>query len=183
MPPYYGFQVSKNKKDLIIWWKTLRILMCSRSGQFFLAPMLVIPHKVHIFQEYGIKLFFCVIKFWVEKCSFKSGPLWKKSDMKSLHIFLLFYLLYCVFVVFILRSYIVLPIVQLLPKNKQTRRWEMEKSYVLTPENSKTFLILFQPTMSQKCLFLFPRTHFYSAPKEPDHDAFLQTPILSCPSV
>ena len=59
----------------------------------------------------------------------------------------------------------------------------MEKSYVLTPENSKTFLILFQPTMSQKCLLLFPRTHFYSAPIEPDHDAFLQTPILSCPSV
>ena len=66
-------------------------------------------------------------------------------------------------------------------KTDQPGIWENEKSYLLNPENSKTFLILSQPKMCQKCIFLFPRAHFLGAtraPTEPAHEYFLQTPIL-----
>ena len=55
----------------------------------------------------------------------------------------------------------------------------MQKSYLLNPENSKTFLILFQPKMCQKCLFLFPRAHFLGAthaPTEPVHEFISKPP-------
>ena len=63
-------------------------------------------------------------------------------------------------------------------KTDQPGIWEMQKSYLLNPENSKTFLILSQPKMCQKCIFLFPRAHFLEAthaPTEPAHENFLQT--------
>ena len=60
-------------------------------------------------------------------------------------------------------------------KTDQPGIWEMQKSYLLNPENSKTFLILSQPKMCQKYIFLFPRAHFLGAtcaPTEPVHDFF-----------
>ena len=70
-------------------------------------------------------------------------------------------------------------------KTDQPGIWENEKSYLLNPENSKTFLILFQPKMCQKCLFLFPRAHFLGAthaPTEPVHESFLKALLLPWPS-
>ena len=70
-------------------------------------------------------------------------------------------------------------------KTDQPGIWEMQKSYLLNPENSKTFLILSQPKMCQKYTFLLPRAHFLGAtgaPTEPVHESLLKTPILSRPS-
>ena len=61
----------------------------------------------------------------------------------------------------------------------------MQKSYLLNPENSKTFLILSQSKMCQIYIFLLPRAHFLgatSAPTEPVHESLLKTPILSRPT-
>ena len=69
-------------------------------------------------------------------------------------------------------------------KTDQPGIWEMQKSYLLNPENSKTFLILSQPKMCQKYTFLLPRAHFLGAtgaPTEPVHESLLKTPILSRP--
>ena len=71
-------------------------------------------------------------------------------------------------------------------KTDQPGIWEMQKSYLLNPENSKTFLILSQPKMCQKYTFLLPRAHFLGAtgaPTEPVHESLLKTPILSRPNV
>ena len=70
-------------------------------------------------------------------------------------------------------------------KTDQPGIWENEKSYLLNPENSKTFLILSQPKMCQKYTFLLPRAHFLGAtgaPTEPVHESLLKTPILSRPT-
>ena len=70
-------------------------------------------------------------------------------------------------------------------KTDQPGIWEMQKSYLLNPENSKTFLILSQPKMCQKYTFLLPRAHFLGAtgaPTEPVHESLLKTPILSRPN-
>ena len=70
-------------------------------------------------------------------------------------------------------------------KTDQPGIWEMQKSYLLNPENSKTFLILSQPKMCQKYTFLLPRAHFLGAtgaPTEPVHESLLKTPILSRPT-
>ena len=69
-------------------------------------------------------------------------------------------------------------------KTDQPGIWEIQKSYLLNPENSKTFLILFQPKMCQKYIFLFPRAHFLEAtraPTEPAHENVLRTPIFPPP--
>ena len=70
-------------------------------------------------------------------------------------------------------------------KTDQPGIWEIQKSYLLIPENSKTFLILSQPKMCQKYTFLLPRAHFLGAtgaPTEPVHESLLKTPILSRPT-
>ena len=61
----------------------------------------------------------------------------------------------------------------------------MEKLYLLNPENSKTFLILFQPKMCKNAC-LFPRAHFVGAtcaPTEPVYESFLKSPLLPWPSL
>ena len=71
-------------------------------------------------------------------------------------------------------------------KTDQPGIWEMQKSYLLNPENSKTFLILSQPKMCQKYTFLLTRAHFLGAtgaPTEPVHESLLKTPILSRPNI
>ena len=70
-------------------------------------------------------------------------------------------------------------------KTDQPGIWEIQKSYLLIPENSKTFLILSQPKMCLKYTFLLPRAHFLGAtgaPTEPVHESLLKTPILSRPT-
>ena len=70
-------------------------------------------------------------------------------------------------------------------KTDQPGIWEIQKSYLLIPENSKTFLILSQPKMCQKYTFLLTRAHFLGAtgaPTEPVHESLLKTPILSRPT-
>ena len=70
-------------------------------------------------------------------------------------------------------------------KTDQPGIWEIQKSYLLIPENSKTFLILSQPKMCQKYTFLLTRAHFLGAtgaPTEPVHESLLKTPILSRPN-
>ena len=71
-------------------------------------------------------------------------------------------------------------------KTDQPGIWEIQKSYLLNPENSKTFLILSQPKMCLKYTFLLPRAHFLGAtgaPTEPVHESLLKTPILSRPNI
>ena len=71
-------------------------------------------------------------------------------------------------------------------KKDQPGILELQNSYLLNPENSKTFLILSQPKMCQKYTFLLPRAHFLGAtgaPTEPVHESLLKTPILSRPTV
>ena len=70
-------------------------------------------------------------------------------------------------------------------KTHQPGDWRLQKSYLLNPKNSKTYLILLQPIMCQKCIFLFPRAHFLEAtraPTEPAHENVLRTPIFPPPS-
>ena len=70
-------------------------------------------------------------------------------------------------------------------KTDQPGIWEMQKSYLLNPENSKTFLILSQPKMCQKYTFLLTRAHFLGAtgaPTEPVHESFLKTPPSPWPT-
>ena len=70
-------------------------------------------------------------------------------------------------------------------KTDQPGIWEMQKSYSVNPESSKTILILSQPKMCQKYTFLLPRAHFLGAtgaPTEPVHESLLKTPILSRPT-
>ena len=57
----------------------------------------------------------------------------------------------------------------------------MEKLYLLNPENSKTFLILFQPKMCKNAC-LFPRAHFVGATCAPT-ESFLKSPLLPWPSL
>ena len=69
-------------------------------------------------------------------------------------------------------------------KTDQPGIGEMQKLYLLNPENSKTILILSQPKMCQKYTFLLTRAHFLGAtgaPTEPVHESLLKTPILSRP--
>ena len=71
-------------------------------------------------------------------------------------------------------------------KTDQPGIGEMQKSYLLNPENSKNFLILSQPKICHKYTFLLPRAHFLEAtgaPTEPVHESLLKTPILSRPII
>ena len=71
-------------------------------------------------------------------------------------------------------------------KTDQPGICEMQKSYLLNPENSKTFLILSQPKMCPKYIFLLPRAHFLGAtcaPAEPVYESSLKTPLSSWPNI
>ena len=111
------------------------------------------------------------------------NKIWNKIALLYYYYFVVLFLYFCCccinFIVCFLCWYCVANNNATANKIHQPGDWRLQKSYLLNPKNSKTYLILFQPIMCQKCILLFPRAHFLGATcalTEPAHEIFSKPP-------